>query len=160
MNNTLLPRPVLSAARLKRHRPLSIIAASLATALTAGCSNPGEDVRVTLCKDMTLVQLGAGANPNWTQATTETPGYEDAVVRLRWSNAGDDGQARCYYPYNAVEDTAQQIADPLTAYATSPSKMTINGRTLSGQALADVVAQAMQHQGKQLLDSAKKLIEQ
>lgn len=137
-----------------------LVTALLPIALLVGCSNPGEDVRITLCKDLVRGQLGSGATPTWSQVTTQTPGYQDAVIQLGWTAPSGNGAARCYYPYNAVDDTAQQLADPLTAYATSPSKVIINGQTLSGSALARAVAEAMQYQGQQLLDSAGQLIQQ
>jgi hypothetical protein len=136
-----------------------LVTGALGIALLASCSGGGgEDVRVTLCKD--LVKVNLGFTPNWTQVRTQTPGYRDAVVHLAWSGPQADGAARCSYRYNAVEDTAQQLADPLSAYATSPSQVVINGQTLSGSALARAVADAMKHQGKQLLDSAGKLLQQ
>ncbi|MBK1703990.1 hypothetical protein CKO40_05385 [Halochromatium glycolicum] len=134
--------------------------ALLPIAFLVSCGNPGEDVRITLCKDLVRGQLGSGATPTWSKVTTQTPGYQDAVIQLGWTAPSGNGAARCYYPYNAVDDTAQQLADPLTAYATSPSKVIINGQTLSGSALARAVAEAMRHQGQQLLDSAGQLIQQ
>lgn len=134
----------------------------IGSGLLAGCSNPGEDVRIRLCKDLVAVQLGAD-QLQWRQVSTKTPGYEDAIVNLRWSGAGGDesaGSATCAYPYTAVDDTAQQLAQPLSAYATSPSKVVINGNTLSGQALANAIGQAMQRQGRELIDAAGKAIGQ
>jgi len=131
----------------------------LAAALTlAGCSGAGEDVRVTLCKDLVAVQLGDSAARNWTQTTTETRGYEYAAVKLRWSAAEGDGSATCYYDYNAVEDTAMALSDPLSSYAASPSKMVLNAKTLSKPALAEAVKQAMLKQGRSLVDGIKKTL--
>lgn len=152
----------LSQRLLKRqatHPTLTFLAGgTLAMALMSGCSGGGEDVRVTLCKDLVKVKLGV--TPTWTQVRTETPGYQDAVVRLAWSGTQADGAASCSYRYNAVEDTAQQLADPLSAYAASPSKVMINGQTLTGSALARAIADAMKRQGQQLLESAGKLLQQ
>ena len=129
----------------------------LAAALTlAGCSGSGEDVRVTLCKDLVAVQLGDSAARNWTQTATETRGYEYAAVKLRWSAPDGDGSATCYYDYNAVEDTAMALSDPLSSYAASPSKMVLNAKTLSKPALAEAVKQAMLKQGRSLVDGIKK----
>ncbi len=134
----------------------------IGSGLLAGCSNPGEDVRIRLCKDLVAVQLGT-SQLQWSQASTKTPGYQDAIVSLRWSTPDDDGSpgnATCAYPYNAVDDTAQQLAEPLSAYATSPSKVVINGNNLSGKALANAIGQAMQRQGRELIDAAGKAIGQ
>lgn len=137
----------------------SLINAVLLAQLITGCSGPGEDVRVTLCKDLVRGQLG-GAAPAWTDVGTRAKGYEDAVISLRWSGPQGEGSARCDYPYNAVDDTAQQLADPLSAYAASPTKVEINGQSLTGPALASAIARAMEQQGRQLLDSAGKLLQQ
>ena len=134
----------------------------IGSGLLAGCANPGEDVRVRLCKDLVAGQVGTD-QLDWTQVSTKTPGYRDAIVSLRWASAdaaGSSGSATCAYPYNAVDDTAQQLADPLSAYATSPSQVVINGETLSGQALANAVAQAMQRQGRELIDAASQAVGQ
>ena len=132
---------------------------TLAAALTlAACSGSGEDVRVTLCKDLVAVQLGDSAARNWTQTATETRGYEYATVKLRWSGPDIDGSATCYYDYNAVEDTALALSDPLSSYAASPSKMVLNDKTLSRPALAEAVKQAMLKQGRSLVDGVKKTL--
>ncbi|WPL13740.1 hypothetical protein [Thiorhodovibrio litoralis] len=108
----------------------SIAALCAAAALfLSACSTPMEDVRVTLCKD--LVRIKRGDEVVWKEVRTETPGYNDAVVRLNFSASGDDGSAACYYAYNAVDDTALALSDPLSSYATSPSKMQLDGRSMA-----------------------------
>lgn len=137
----------------------SRVLSALAAALTlAACSGSGEDVRVTLCKDLVTVQLGDSPARNWTQTATETRGYEEAAVKLRWSEPDGDGSATCYYDYNAVEDTAMALSDPLSSYAASPSKMVLNANTLSEPALAEAVKQAMLKQGRSLVDGIKKSV--
>lgn len=147
----------VSVARMAAAFGSILTASGLLLGLMAGCSNPGEDVRVRLCKDLVVVQL-ASSSMDWTQVRTETPGYEDARVQLQWSGPADSGSATCTYPYNAVEDTAQQLAEPLSAYATSPSQVVIAGETLSGQTLANAIAKAMQRQGRELIDSANQAL--
>jgi hypothetical protein len=124
--------------------------------VTAGCSgSPGEDVRITLCKDMVSTRLGGSQTVAWQDARAETRGHEHAAVRLRFSAAGGDGNAACYYKYNAVEDTALTLSDPLSAYSTSPYEMTLNGKTLSRSELAQAIKQAMLKQGRELLSGSK-----
>jgi hypothetical protein len=128
-------------------------------AFTSGCSGPREDVRVTLCKDMVSTQLATGTPPiTWTETKTETRGYQYAAVRLRFSTSGQNGHAICYYDYDANDDTAVTLADPISAYSTSPSKMTLNGRTLSRSDLARAVKDAMLKQGRQFIDGARNLM--
>jgi hypothetical protein len=143
------------AVTLSRHAPLAC-ALSVAVLAVAGCGGPGEDVRVSLCKDMAAVELGT--TPAWQGSEVATHGYEGASVTLRFSAAGGDGRAVCHYAYDAVEDTALILANPIEAYATSPSKMVLNGRTLTGPALAETVKRAMQKQGRELVDRAREAL--
>lgn len=133
---------------------LSVLAAVL---VATGCSNPREDVRVTLCKDIVTVQLGPSVNLQG--ADTQTKGYEYAAVRVRYAAQSGEGQAVCYFNYNEVEDTALTLSDPLSAYATSPFEVTIGGQKLSRPGLAEAVKQAMLKQGREFVDRAKKGIE-
>ncbi|MCG6895525.1 MAG: hypothetical protein LJE60_00220, partial [Thiocapsa sp.] len=61
-------------------------------------------------------------------------------------------QAVCHYRYNAVDDTALMLSDPLSAYATSPETMTIDGEPLPRPVLAKAVKAAMIQQGKAFID--------
>jgi len=142
------------------HAPPRALLSLTAALMLAGCSGSGEDVRVTLCKDLVAVQLGGSASPNWTETATETRGYEHAAVKLRWSAADGDGSATCYYDYNAVENTAMGLSEPLSSYAASPSKMVLNAKTLSKPALAEAVKQAMLKQGRSLVDGVKRGLNQ
>jgi hypothetical protein len=131
-------------------------ALSVTVLAIAGCADAPEDVRVTLCKDTAAVELGT--TPAWQGSEVATHGYEGASVTLRFSAAGGDGRAVCHYAYDAVEDTALILANPIEAYATSPSKMVLNGRTLTGPALAEAVKRAMQQQGRELVDRAREAL--
>lgn len=146
---------------MKRLRPFAAIPAlGLVTAalITPGCSSePREDVRVTLCKDIVSVQVGPSAAVNETE--TKTKGYEHAAVKVRYSTQGRDAWAICYYEYKAVDDTADMLADPLSAYATSPFEVTLDGQKLSRADLAEAIKKAMLKQGKEFIDYAKKGIE-
>jgi len=50
-------------------RPIRVSTVLAATLLLSACSGSGEDVRVTLCKDMVAVKLAVADPVNWTQAT-------------------------------------------------------------------------------------------
>lgn len=63
------------------------------------------------------------------------------------------------YVYNAVDDTALTLSDPLSAYSTSPSEMTLNGQPLSRAVLARTIRDAMAKQGSEFVDRAKKAIQ-
>ena len=121
--------------------------------LLPGCSRTTADVRVTLCKDIVLHETGSSATIKGADA--ETKGYEHAAVRVRYSSQGRDGEAVCYYEYNALENTALQLSDPLSAYATSPSEVKIDGKSLTRPGLASAVKGAVTRQGKELVEQAK-----
>ena len=150
--------------RRQRTKPIRLhdllVLVPIAALLMSACSGSGEDVRVTLCKDMVVVQSGGAGSgsPSWTGAKTETRGYQYAAVELRWSGTAGDGTAVCYYDYNAVEQTAMALSDPLSSYSASPSKMLLNGKALSKSALADTIKQAMLKQGRSLVDRVKKAV--
>lgn len=111
---------------------------------------------MTLCKDMVAVQLGSSEPMTWTAVEARAHGYEHAAVTLRYTAQGRGGEAACYYKYNAVEDNALTISDPLSAYSTSPYEMTLNGRSLSRSDLAKTILEAMAKQGRAFLERAKR----
>jgi hypothetical protein len=81
-------------------------------------------------------------------------------VNLAFQTAGNSQpwQVRCRFDYNAPEDTALTLANPSSAYATSPSAMQVNGRTLSRAELAEAVKQAMLDQGRDLIERAEQAL--
>ena len=145
-------RPISGPFRL-----LSLLSVPIAV-LSAGCSNPGEDVRVTLCRDMVRVTLGG--EPNWSGQSIEPRRQSEAVVRLSWTGAdGKTGQATCHYPHNAVESDMFTAADPLAAYSTSPTRFVLDGRSIGNPELARVIGQAMRKQGREFVDRARATLE-
>jgi hypothetical protein len=128
----------------------------MAAAMAVGCTNPREDVRITLCKDMVAVELGTV--PSWQGSGVQIRGDEGAVVTVYFGGAGGDQQAACYYHRVAVDDTAVTLANPIEAYATSPAEVVLNGRTLSGPELARAVQRAMQKQGREFVDRARETL--
>ena len=137
----------------ERLHPRLVAVAMVAAAAAVGCSNPREDVRLTLCKDMVAVELGTA--PTWQGSEVQTRGYNGAVVTVRFAAAGGDKRADCFYKYDAKDDTALTLANPIEAYSTSPSKMILDGRTLAGPELARAVMRAMEKQGREFVDRAK-----
>jgi len=136
--------------------PVRRLLVLLGLGLLAGCSNPQEDVRITLCKGMVVSELGGADAVDWKKSTAEPRGYDHAVVRLEYSNAGKSGQAACYYAYDAPEENAMTQANPLSAYATYPYKMTLNGQDLSKAGIAQAVKNAMLMQGAEFAEQIKK----
>ncbi|GAB0150145.1 MULTISPECIES: hypothetical protein [Marichromatium] len=126
--------------------------------LLAGCSAPGEDVRVTLCKGLVLTQ---GAASDWQIETRLPAQYRDLEVRLQFTDgAGRQASAQCFYPYRAVEDDALALADPLSVYGTAPTRLRIDGREFSRQALAEAVSAAMGAQAREWVEGMREGLEQ
>jgi hypothetical protein len=114
--------------------------AAVSIALVAGCGGPSEDVRISLCKD--IVAVHTAASPAYERAEATARGYEHAQVHLSYRTDGKRGTAACFYEHDAVEDTADLLANPLRAYATSPYRVIINGETLTRAALAQAIGRA------------------
>ncbi|NKN31730.1 hypothetical protein [Marichromatium bheemlicum] len=128
--------------------------------LLAGCSAPGEDVRITLCKTLVLTQT-QGAASDWQIETRQPGSYQDLEVRVRFTTAGGQrAEAQCFYPYRAVEDDALALAEPLSVYGTAPTRMRIDGREFSRQALAEAVSEAMGTQARAWIEGMREGLEQ
>jgi hypothetical protein len=146
----------------KRRWDLSVRLALLAGAgLLAGCSGSTEDVRVTLCKNLTQATQPAAASIEWlaNENTFRRPEY--AVTGLRFELVDGDGRrstmtSACHYAYEALDDTAITLADPLSAYANLPFAMTLDGRTLGDAELLRLVNEEQRRQGRAVLQSLEK----
>ncbi len=141
--------------------PGLILALATASFLAASCTGSREDVRVSFCKSLVTTQVGSPSSIRWTGVETKPRSHSGLTVLLGFESDGVSRprQATCHYRYNAVEDTALTLTDPLSAYSTSPETMTIDGESLSRPALAEAVKQAMISQGKAILDRAQQGIE-
>ncbi|MCB1772359.1 MAG: hypothetical protein KDI88_01970 [Gammaproteobacteria bacterium] len=126
--------------------------ALLGTAMIAlaGCSGPTEDVRVTFCKGLTESLTGA-RSIEWTGGENTFKRPEYAVTGLAFAvedgNGGKrTGRSACYYAYEALDDTAQTLADPLSAHATLPFAMSLDGRMLpDAELVAARIAEQKRH---------------
>jgi hypothetical protein len=147
-----------------RHSIVTLVALTLATLWLGGCAGPREDVRVSFCKALVKTRVEAPASLRWTSAETHPRGRSGLSVVLGFEEQGAAGpgrprQAICHYWYDAVDDTALTLSDPLSAYATSPATMTIDGESLPPPVLAESIKQAMIQQGEALINHARQGIE-
>ncbi|MBK1720886.1 hypothetical protein CKO23_01290 [Thiocystis violacea] len=130
--------------------------------LVAGCSNPGENVRVRLCKDLARGLLDDPVSLVWRDARIEMRRSEHLIVDLGFEVADpasgrvEPMRAACYYRYDAVDETALTMADPTSAYSTSPYSLTLNDQVITNPRLAQAIKQAMLKQGGELLDSVQR----
>lgn len=136
-----------------RIAPAPWAALCAALLLGAGCSGPPEDPRITLCKRLTeSAQTGAQAI-EWRGSDYSFYRPEYAVVALRLEVVDADGRQRtlqsaCHYAYEALDDTAVTLANPIEAYGTLPFAMAIDGRFLSDAELLERVKAEQRRQGE------------
>jgi hypothetical protein len=149
MRKIMSPRPGRGAALL------------VATLVLAGCSGSTEDVRVTLCKNLTQAALQEAESIEWlaNENTFRRPEY--AITGLSFEMVGRDGDrsamtSDCRYAYVALDDTAVHLADPLSAYDNLPYAMTLNGRALDARELLQLVNAEQRRQGRQVLQTLRK----
>jgi len=137
-----------------------VVALAIGMVFTAGCSGSREDVRVTLCKNLTAALLSSAQSAEWTggENTFNRPSYAVTSLSFDVVGGGDPRSAKsaCYYAYDALDDTAQTLADPLSAHATLPFKMTFDGRTLSDGELLRLVNAEQKRQGRQAVEKLEK----
>ncbi len=126
--------------------------------LAAGCSGPTEDVRVTLCKNLTQSMQLSTESIEWkgNENTFKRPEY--AITGLSFDLIGRDGsrtsmRSACHYAYEALDDTALNLANPMDAYATLPFAMTVDGRALSDAELLRLVNEEQKRQGRKIVST-------
>lgn len=112
------------------------IAAAAAAGLLAACSGSTEDVRVTFCKNMSSALVPDAGSIEWTgnENTFKRPEYATALLTFDVVDRGGTRKSMrtaCYFEFDAIEDTAQHLADPFSAYSTLPFAMSVDGRALS-----------------------------
>jgi hypothetical protein len=134
---------------------------ALSLVLITACSGPTEDVRVTLCKNLTSAMQLSSQSIEWkgNENTFHRPEY--AVTSLSFDVVDRDGgrtamQSACHYAYEELEDTALNLANPMDAYATLPFAMTIDGRALSDAELLRMVNEEQKRQGRQIISTLEK----
>ena len=126
-----------------------------------GCSGSTEDVRITLCKDLTMgIGLQTDKQPEWISEDMKFDGYEDMQVILKYTVAGKTLLSRCDYPYEAIDEDALTLSNPASAYATYPSKVIINGEAVASAVLAEKVRLYLKKQGIKLVEPAVKAVKE
>ena len=123
----------------------------LGIAQLQGCSD-SENTRITFCKDAVGVLLDPDEQPDFTAAETEIHRLSHAVVKLDFKARDRQGRigamtAECRYEYEVSDEGDNVITqtDALSAYATLPYEMTVNGKELRPEILREAVKAA---QGK------------
>lgn len=124
----------------------------------AGCSGSTEDVRVTFCKNISKALVPGSASVEWTgnENTFVRPEYAKAALTFDVVDANGKTTSMstaCYYEYDALEDTAQILADPFSAHATLPFAMSVDGRMLSDAELVRLRNAEQVRQGKAVISA-------
>ena len=149
---------------MKRATRFSIatqVALLIGVAVVPGCSGPQEDVRVTFCKDLITTRLDSPQAIQWKSNENEIRRPEYAKITLMFEAQYQDTgtapmRAACLYKYAVADENAMTHSDPLSAYATVPYRMTLNGEPVAGPALNEAIKTAALKQGKELVDRVQK----
>ena len=143
---------------------VKVVGATAVVVLLVGCSGSTEDVRVTLCKNLTTLLQGSDSI-EWgeTEFTFRRPEYATTTLHYTVTAAGKAGAqtSACHFAYEALDDTAVNLANPIDAYETLPFAMSDNGRVLSDAELLQTVNAEQKRLGREavgrLEQSAKDL---
>ncbi len=121
----------------------------------AGCTGPQQDVRVSFCKDMVAAHLNALDSIWWVSDGREIKRPEYARIDLGFQIGDSSGAARqaaCYYAYDTADENVITQVDPLSAYATTPYRMQVDGQALAEPVLKRLVTDVGLLQGGEFLD--------
>ena len=132
---------------------LPLLLASSVLVLQA-CSGTGEDPRISLCRNL-AADLTGGQATQWRGEGNRFVRPSYAVVDIA-SDGGDT--AACFYAYDAVEDTSSAV-NPLSAYATLPYQMEINGVPVAEPTLDTAVKVQQKQLPRKVLEEARKSVE-
>lgn len=143
---------------IKKSQLRLIGTATLAGVLLTACSGSTEDVRVTLCKNLTQSLLTSAQSIEWTGNENTFKRPEFAITGLTFDAVNRDGgrssgRSACHYAYETLDETAMTLANPLTAYANLPFAMTIDGRALSDAELLALVNEEQKRLGRKVMGS-------
>jgi hypothetical protein len=118
----------------------------------AGCSGSGEDPRETFCKNLTVAMYSLSDDVQWQESeqVIKDPQFAKITVRPKTGN-----RATCWFEYDAPEETAESHVDPLSAYATLPYRMTLNGKAVAERTLLDAVNAEQIRQGKAVVEQLR-----
>lgn len=140
-----------------------ILAIILSLSITSCSKTP--DVRLTLCQDMTQLLVNSPEQLQWKEHKAIMTGHNDLEMQLTYTMTQPDGQiltqqASCFYSYDQDEIDAETFNTPTSSYSSYPNKMIFDNKTVARDKLAQLVNQAMLHQGKQLVVKTREGIQQ
>ena len=138
----------------------STTAVLFAVGLFAECSGPQEDVRISYCKELIEARVGSAQSIEWKGSESEIRRPEYAKISLKFDAAASPMQAACYYKYDTADESAITHSNPLSAYATVPYRMTVNGQEVEQRILYEAIQEAARKQGRELVEGVKKGVDE
>lgn len=134
----------------------ALVVSMLGAFVLAACSGSSEDPRISFCRGVAADLTGTGPEVAWSSAGNEFKEPEYAMVKV----ATDAGQSvTCYYEYDVVENTALDLADPLSSYATLPYKVALDGVALNEQQVAEAVKAEQVRLGQKVVEVTQKTVD-
>ena len=130
--------------------------AILAISLFPGCSGPQEDVHISYCKELIEARVGSVQTIKWKGSESEIRRPEYARITLKFDAAASPMEAACFYKYDTADENVMTHSNPLSAYATVPYRMTVNGKEVEERILHEAVKEAARKQGRELVEGVKK----
>ncbi len=145
-------------------RSVAIVVFACGLSLIGACSGSREDVRVTFCKNLISALQSDPEAIEWTGEDNTFQRPEFAVTSLTFDVTERNGgrgssRAACHYAYDALEDTAVNLAYPFDAYATLPYKVTLDGVAFSDAELLRLINAEQKRRGRQALQTLQKGVE-
>lgn len=141
-------------------RDIAAVAVAGGVLLLASCSG-SEDPRITLCKNLSTALYPDAKSIEWTGGENSFYRPRYAITALTFDVVDNNGNSAsktsaCHYAYEALDDTAVTLADPLSAYANLPFKMTSNGQAFSDRELLTMVNTEQKRLGRKAIDTLQK----
>ena len=96
----------------------------------------------------------------WKESETEIRRPEYAKISLKFDAAASPMQAACYYKYDTADENVMTHSTPLSAYATVPYRMTVNGKEVEERILHEAIQEAARKQGRELVEGVKKGVDE
>lgn len=127
-----------------------------AAMVLSACTGSDEDVRITFCKQLAIAQLDLPEDVVWGESSQQIKRPEYAIVTVRPERGG---RTSCWFEYDAAEETAETHVDPLSAYATLPYQVSVNGKVLGPRETLDAVNAEQRRLGRAAVEQLRQTLQ-
>ena len=124
----------------------------LACIATISCSTSTEDVHITLCKDL-IGTVTQSAPTSWTSVESKYGRFTDLKIEISYTQGSEATAEHAVCTYEKDRNVDENIltdTNPLAAYRTRPSSMSINDRELPQEALFKAINDTLKGNAKEL----------